>query len=287
MNSLFKSKYIRMGLLVSFMASSQLTTAFAMTAIEKAALKKLESALAFTIPKNMHRTLNAIQWTFEHPKKGTPIMSNRGFSLSNMVVGKAIKMQKRITRAANFGWASINSKHAKVRVEKHGGGQIRYGDTVRLHMKNYGYFGYSKNSKATSGANVRKVSKNKSKWKIGGGVRGKKLVSGMPFVLNIWSKGKNKGDIVLCKRPYGLDWGFRGISKCGGALAKISGTVWGPNGALSGDGLTGQIAKKWKDKLCKTAIKAGSVYANATTGGVAASAVNYAERKAINKCKAL
>jgi len=263
------------------------STVVSAESMSQSALKKIEKKIGFVIPKYMEKKLNAIQWTFEHPEKGVPIMSNREFSLSNMVIGKAIKKQKRITRAANFGWAKINSKNAKVRIEKDGGGQIRYGDTVRLYLKNYGYFGYKKSSRATSGANVRKVKKEKSKWKIGGGTRGQKLVSGMPFVLNIWSKNKNKGDIVICKRPYGLDWGFRGKSKCGGTLAKISGTVWGPNGALSGDGLSGKIAKKWKSKLCNVAVNAGKATVNSATGGLSDSVVNSVSKKMVNRCERL
>jgi hypothetical protein len=107
----------------------------------------------------------------------------------------------------------------------------------------------------------------------------------MPFAL--YNLNPVKTEIIYCQRTSGIDLGWRGKSKCGGTLAKVSGKAFGANGALSGDGLSGKLAKDWKNKLCKAGVGAAATYATAQTGGTGAAAIAAGAPMAIKKCNAL
>lgn len=86
----------------------------------------------------------------------------------------------------------------------------------------------------------------------GGGTRGTKLVSDMPFALYF---SKYRTEMVYCKRTWGIDLGWYRKTKCGGWKAILSGKLFGINGTYSRDGLTGKAFVKLRDYLCAKAIK--------------------------------
>jgi len=247
--------------------------------------KKLEDALEFLIPESMAKKLNAIQWTFKAGSRGRPILSGNHYQLVNMAINRGLKRQKR-AKAANLGFLKETSKKFNMLVQsKKGNGQLRYGDLVALNLKPYGWLKYKKQGRA-GGINIGDDDNSPHYiWRISGGKKGTKLLSDMPFAL--YNTKPIKTEIIYCQRSSGIDLGWRGKSKCGSKLAKISGAVFGANGALSGDGLSGKLAKKWKSKLCKAAVGAASAYATGQSGGAGAAAVAAAAPKALKKCNQL
>ncbi len=243
---------------------------------------QVDKALEFLIPKSMGNKLNAIQWTFGASKIGRPILSGNRYQLVNLAIEKGLKRQKR-TVAANLGFQNISTSNFNMQVKrKAGNGQLRYGDIVALHLKPYGWLRYKKQGSA-GGINLGDDdNKPHYIWQVTGGKKGTKVYSGMPFAL--YNTAPVKTEIIFCARASGIDLGWRGKSNCNSELAKISGTVFGANGALSGDGLTGKIAKEWKGKLCKAAVGAASAYVTGQTGGVGAAGVAAASPKALKKC---
>lgn len=247
--------------------------------------QKIASALEFVIPKNMQKKLNAIQWTMKAGKTGRPILSGNHYQLVNMAINRGLKRQKR-ARAANLGFLKSSSKHFNMLIKrKKGNGVIRYGDVVALNLKPYGWLRYKKQGK-WGGINLSDDNhKPHYIWMVRGGKAGTKLLSGMPFAL--YNLKPVKTEIIYCKRSAGIDLGWRGKSKCGGSLARISGKVFGSNGALSGDGMSGKLAKKWKSRLCKAAVGAAATYATAQSGGTVAVGVAAGAKVAIKRCNAV
>jgi hypothetical protein len=247
--------------------------------------KDIDRALDFIISKNMSKKLNAIQWTMKAGTKGRPILSGNHYQLVNMANNRGLKRQKR-TIAANLGFLKENSKKFNMLIKrKKGNGQVRYGDIIALNLKPYGWLRYKKQGRG-GGINLGDDdNKPHYIWQIRGGRTGTKLLSGMPFAL--YNLKPIKTEIIFCLRTSGIDLGWRGKSKCGGTLAKASGKVFGANGALSGDGLSGKLAIDWKNNLCKAAVGAAATYATAQTGSSGAAAVAAAAPKAIKKCNAL
>jgi hypothetical protein len=243
--------------------------------------KQIETAIDFVIPKAMGKKLNAIQWTMKAGSEGRQVLSGNHYQLVNMAINRGLKRQKR-ARAANMGFMKRSSKKFNMLVKrKAGDGQVRYGDVIALNMKPYGWLRYKKQGR-WGGINLSDDN-NKPHyiWQIGGGKRGTKLVSGMPFAIR---NLRMKTEIIYCKRSSGIDLGWRGRSKCGGSLARVSGKVFGANGALSGDGLSGKLANKWKKRLCKAGVSAAAAYVTAQTGGTTGAVVVAATPTAIKKC---
>ncbi|MGD8925730.1 MAG: hypothetical protein PVG20_02700 [Thioalkalispiraceae bacterium] len=262
------------------LSASGTTSASTKAEIEDA-LKKIE----FEIPKSMNNKLNAIQWTMKASKDGRPVLSGNHYQLVNLAINRGIKRQKR-AKAANLGFLKSSSKKMNMLIIKQSGsGQIRYGDIVALNLKPYGWLRYKKQG-SYGGINLSDDDhKPHFIWKITGGKQGTKLVSGMPFALmNIKPV---KREIIYCQRASGIDLGWRGKSKCGGTLAKISNKAFGANGALSGEGLTGKLAKNWKDRLCKAAVGAAAGYITTQSAGTTTAAVAAAIPHAVKKCNAL
>lgn len=245
----------------------------------------IDRALEFIIPKDMSKKLNAIQWTMKAGTKGRPILSGNHYQLVNMAINRGLKRQKR-AKAANLGFEKENSTKFNMLVErKKGNGQVRYGDVIALNLKPYGWLRYKKQG-SWGGINLGDDdNKPHYIWQIRGGKTGAKLLSGMPFAL--YNLNPVKTEIIYCQRASGIDLGWRGKSECGGTLAKTSGKVFGANGALSGDGLTGKLAAEWKENLCKAAVGAASAYITAQSGGTGAAVVATAAPKAIEECNAL
>jgi hypothetical protein len=265
---------------IKLVAEAVLLTTFVMTSLigGESALaaspskQQIERALEFVITKDMGKKLNAIQWTMKAGSEGRPILSGNHYQLVNMAINRGLKRQKRV-KAAHLGFLKESSKEFNMLVKRaKGNGQLRYGDTIALSMKSYGAIRYKKQGKY-GGIN------------LGSGKKGKKVFSGMPFAL--YNLKPIKTEVIFCLRTRGIDLGWRGKSKCGGVLAKASGKVFGANGALSGDGLSGKLKKKWKDRLCKAAVGAAATYLTGQTGGAGAAGVAAAAPKAIKKCNKL
>jgi hypothetical protein len=246
---------------------------------------KAEKALEFTISKSMGKTMNAIQWTFGASKIGRPVLSGNQYQLVNMAIEKGLKHQKRTT-AGNLGFQDISSRNYNVLVQRQkGNGQLRYGDIVALNLRPYGWLRYKKRGYG-GGINIGDDNHNPHYiWKVTGGKNGAKVYSGMPFAL--YNTKPQKTEVIFCQRTYGIDLGWRGVSDCDSTVAKYSGKVFGVNGALSGDGLTGKLAKDWKDKLCKAGVAAVSGAVVGGSGGVTSAAAAAATPVAIKKCNAL
>lgn len=250
--------------------------------VKPASNAKAEKALEFSISKSMGKKMNAIQWTFGASKVGRPVLSGNQYQLVNLAVEKALKHQKR-TIAANLGFQNVSAKNFNVRVQRQAGnGQLRYGDIVALNLRPYGWLRYKKQG---SGGGINLGDDNHKPhyiWKVTGGKNGTKVYSGMPFAL--YNTSPVKTEVIFCGRVSGIDLGWRGKSDCGGKLAEYSNKVFGANGALSGDGLTGKLAKDWKDKLCKAGVAAVSGAVVGGSGGITAAGAAAATPVAVKKC---
>ena len=255
--------------------------------VKKKDIDKAEDLIEFIIPKDMSKKMNAIQWTLKAGSKGRPILSGNQYQLVNMAINRRVIKAKRL-RGADLGLGKVdNSKGFKMLIErKNGKGQLRYGDIFAMKLQGYGYIRIKKRKGSYTGINLGYGKKDPHYvWQIRGGKTGTKLVSGMPFAL--YNLKPYKTEVIYCQRTAGIDLGWRGKSKCGGTWAKVSGKAFGANGALSGDGLTGKLAKDWKGRLCKAGVGAASAYATAQTGGAGAAAVAAAGPKAIKECNSL
>lgn len=246
----------------------------------KSSTQAVDNALGFSIPKSMNKKLNVIQWTMNAGTLGRPILSGNRYQLVNLASNCGLKHQKR-TFAANLGCRKPSSKKMNLLVKrKKGDGQLRYGDVIALNLNPYGWLKYKRQKK---GINISDDNHNPHFiWKIGGGKNGTKLLSGMPF--SLYNTKPNKNYVIYCKRTWGIDFGYFKTTKCGGWSANLSGKVFGANGALSGDGIAGNLAKNWRDKLCKAAVGSASAYITAQSGGTTGVAVAAAAPKAIKKC---
>jgi len=243
---------------------------------------QLEKALEFTISKSMGKKMNAIQWTFGASKIGRPVLSGNRYQLVNLAIEQGLKRQKRAV-AANLGFQAISTKNFNMLVKrKDGNGQLRYGDIVALNLNPYGWLRYKKQGSA-GGINLGDDDHTPHYiWQVTGGKNGSKVYSGMPFAL--YNTAPVKTEIIFCARTSGIDLGWRGKSKCNSELAKISGKVFGANGALSGEGLTGKLARDWKDKLCKAGVGAVTTAVVGSSGGVTAAGAAAVAPLAIKKC---
>lgn len=246
---------------------------------------ELDKALEFVIPRPMANKMNAIQWTFKAGSTGRPILSGNHYQLLNMAIERGLKRQKR-TKAANLGFLDESSNEFNMLLKRQAGdGQLRYGDVIALNLKPYGWLRY-KNQGNWGGINLSDDDRNPHYiWQITGGEPGTKIYSGMPFAL--YNTAPVRTELIFCIRSSGIDLGWRGKSKCNSTLARVSGKVFGANGALSGDGLTGELAKEWKSKLCKAAVGAASAYVVGQTGGAGAAGVAAAAPKALKKCNSV
>ncbi|MEC4727689.1 hypothetical protein HWQ46_19265 [Shewanella sp. D64] len=258
----------------------QKATMIKMQYLTKSSTQVMDKALAFSIPKSMNKKLNAIQWTMKAGTVGRPILSGNHYQLVNLASNRGLKRQSR-TIAANLGFLKTSSKKMNMLVKrKKGAGQLKYGDIVALNLKPYGWLKYKKQRK---GINISDDDRRPHYiWKIGGGKNGTKLLSGMPF--SLYNTTPEKNYVVYCKRTWGIDLGWLKTSKCGGWAANLSAKAFGANGALSGDGMAGGLAKNWRDKLCKAAVGSASAYITAQSGGTTGAAVAAAAPKAIKQC---
>jgi hypothetical protein len=289
--SIFNTKTIVSGLI----AATVMFSAFAPGVVSAAGLQKTKMlnmvavkkhqvrapGVSFIIDERMKSRINTMQWSMEAGSKGRPILSGNQYRLVNFVAKAGIKRQKR-TIAANLGWLSSNSGAFNVRIKRQAGdGQIRYGDRVALELKSYGWLRYKKQSR---GINISDDNNNPHYiWSIQGGKRGTKLVAGMPFALH---NSKLRTQMIHCKRTWGIDLGWSKKSKCGGGFANLSNTVFGGNGLLASDGLSGKAMKLAKAHICEIGVNAAVAGLTAASGGAGAVAAA-GSQFAINECKKL
>lgn len=238
--------------------------------------------VSFLIARDMASKLNTMQWTFVAGTKGRPILSGNQYRLVNFVTQAGMKRQPR-SLAANLGWLSPNSNDFNMRVRRlDGNGQLRYGDVVALELKSYGWLRHKKQS---HGINIGDDdNKPHYIWRISGGKTGTKVASGMPFAVY---NTQVKAELTHCTRTWGIDLGWHRKSDCGGAFASASGTIFGQNGLLASDGLTGVAAKNAKERLCEVGVGAVVAAIAGETGGLAGAAALAAAPKAISECKRL
>ncbi|MEE9328154.1 MAG: hypothetical protein V3U71_12785 [Cocleimonas sp.] len=242
---------------------------------------KSASNLKFTISKSMKNKLRTLQWEMKAGSVGRPILSGNRYQLTNLLNGRGLKRQKR-TIAANLGFGSSSKKSFNMLIKRQAGnGQVRYGDRVALNISPYGWLKYKNQSR---GINISDDDHRPHYiWTVTGGTRGQKLVSGMPFALY---NNTERAEVVYCKRTWGINLGWHGVSKCGGLAAKVSSKVFGENGLFARDGLSGKGFVKLKDFLCDKGVKAAAAYATAQSGGLAAP-VALAAPRATKECKKL
>ena len=254
-------------------------------AVSNKDIDKAQELIEFNIPKDMSKKMNAIQWTLKAGTIGRPILSGNHYQLVNMAINRGMEHTKR-PYAGNMGFLKEGSKKFKMLIKRQkGNGQLRYGDIFAMNLKPYGWLKYKKRG-SHGGINIGDDdNKPHYIWQIRGGKTGTKLVSGMPF--SLYNVKPIKREVIYCQRTSGIDLGWRGKSKCGGTWARASGKAFGANGALSGDGLSGKLAKDWKNNLCKAGVGAASAYVTAQTGGTGAVAVAAAGPMAIKECNAL
>ncbi len=245
--------------------------------IAKPSSKDINS-IRFQIPKNMQQKLIAVQWEMKASKVGRPILSGNRYQLVNLLLKRGIKRQVR-TKAANLGWFKESEKSYNMKIQRQkGNGQVRYGDRVALHMTPYGWLKYKHQG---YGINLSDDDYNPHYiWVITGGKTGTKLFSGMPFALYNTVEGR---EMVYCARTWGINLGWQGLS-CKSWTTDVSNKLFGENGLLSRDGLTGKGFVKFKNFLCDKGVKAGAAYAAAQTGGTAAAGIIAAIPYATKQC---
>lgn len=251
---------------------------------EAAGLQKmrLQRKLSFRIARPTQKKLETMQWTMRAGSDGRPILSGNRYRFENIVKSSGLKKQKR-TFGANLGFLSSKSDAFNVKVQrKAGNGQVRYGDVVALYLGSYGWLKYKKQKVGINMSGSKKTVHYN--WRITGGAPGTKLVAGMPFALHSLH---NRRDVTYCKRTWGINLGYKGASKCGGLLGKVSTKIFGDNGLLAGDGLSGKAADLAKDHLCEMAVGAIGASIGVGSGGTAGAIAVAASTAAIRECKRL
>lgn len=236
--------------------------------------------ISFNVASDMKSKLNTMQWTMKAGSDGRPILSGNQYRMVNAVTQAGMMRQKRSV-AANLGWLPTNSNDFNMRIRRvAGNGQVRYGDLVALEMKSYGWLKYKKQSR---GINLSDDDNSPHFiWRITGGQPGTNLVAGMPFAL---FNTTIKAEMTYCKRTWGIDLGWAGKSDCDTAFARVSGAVFGPNGAFADDGFSGPAVQLLKDYICETAVSAAAAGVVATTGGTTSAIAATAVPFAIKECK--
>lgn len=96
-----------------------------------------------------------------------------------------------------------------------------------------------------------------------------------------------KAEMTHCTRTWGVDLDWHGKSNCGGAFASASGTIFGQNGLLASDGLTGTAANIAKERQCEVGVGAVVAVITGNTGGLAGAAALAAAPKVISERKRL
>ena len=91
--------------------------------------------------------------------------------------------------------------------------------------------------------------------------------------------------MVYCKRTWGINLGWRGLS-CKSWTTGASNKLFGENGLLSRDGLTGKGFVKMKNFLCDKGVKAGAAYLTAQSAAAGAAALA-ASPRIKKECKKL
>ena len=232
----------------------------------------IEKALTFNILPSYEDRINAIQWMIKGEKEGEKIANNKKYQLFNMSHGAALKHETRPI-GPNLKWLAGNSTTMNLTIKKKDGSPIRYGDTVALHIKPYGWLRYKKQPR---GVNLSDDDNNPHYiWVIKGSADKKLLVTGMPFAL--FNTTENN-DLIYCVRTWGINLGWQDTSDCGSTLAKISDWL---------DDLGQSFYKNAKSRVCEAAITAASGYLVAQTGGTTAAGIAAAAPIAIKKCKEL
>lgn len=220
--------------------------------------------------REMKKSKSFMQWTFEGGKHGQNIYSGRKYQLLNLSERSGLARHKRKwSKAADLGFSNAGRN---ITFQKLGKSPLRYGDTVALHVKKYGWLKYQNRGKYGSGINLGAPKKgSKFNWVIGGGTRGNVVKTGFPFTL----KNKTNNRLVRhCGRSFGIDLDWSGAS-CGSFWAKLSNKIWGKNGSSS-----------LKGRFCNAAAASGRVYAAVKTAGVSevkAEKVIKAARKVCNR----
>jgi len=232
-----------------------------------ACTKQLEQKVLGAVKREMgifKKSASFMQWTFEGGAHGKPIYGGK-YQLFNLSAKSGIARKKRRwSKAADLGWAGGKN----ITVKKSGRGPLRYGDTVALHLKNYGWLRYQNRGKRASGINLGAPRGNKFDWVIGGGSNRGIVNVGQPFTL----KNKTNNRLVRhCSRSFGIDLDWSGTS-CGSIWGRISNGIWGRNGSPN-----------IKGRFCKGAIASGRVAAAVKTYGKSEAAGKVAS--ALSKAK--
>lgn len=209
-----------------------------------------------------------MQWSFEAGKQGRSVRSGSTYQLYNLQRNSSIvRHKRRLSKAADLGF----SKKQHIKVKKRGGGAIRYGDVVALHLTNYGWLKYQNRGKA-GGINLGAPKKGSIyTWKLTGGKAGDIIKTGNPFSLrNLANRGNY---IKYCKRSFGIDLGWGGQS-CGGVFPWVSNKIWGENGSQNVIG-----------RFCNLAVASGRVYGTAKTLGLSESVLSKQIKWGLKRCK--
>lgn len=218
--------------------------------------------------QRIKRNAKTMQWSFETGKRSRSVQSGVVYQLLNLQRRRGISRQKRKwSKAANLGFSGGRN----ITVKKNGGGVIRYGDVVALHLKNYGWLKYQKRGRG-GGINLGAPKKGSIyAWRLTGGKRGDIIKTGHPFSLKNLTNRSNY--VKYCKRSFGIDLGWGG-QKCGGVFAWASNKIWGENGSPN-----------LRGRFCRVAATSGRVYATAKTLGMSEGALNKQINWAIKRCK--
>jgi len=248
--------------------------------LDQKALRQLN----FRVEKKSQSKIGTIQWTIKGRGEGRVVESGGYYTVVNLVNNRGIKKQRRAF-GADLGFLKPSSEGNNVKiVREKGRGLVHYGDVVALRVSGYGWLKYQPRKRGIN-LDAHKVKNPNSKnfiWRITGGKRGTKLLSGMPFALR--QEAIVHTETVYCSRTYGINLGWYKKSKCNSRGAWVSNKLFGENGALSSDGLVGKQVKKWKKKVCKMGVDAAAVYVTAQTGATAAPLVAIAADQANKEC---
>lgn len=235
---------------------------------------KINELVKFQLSESVKSKPQTMQWTMKAAAKGKLVVSGGQYQLVNLAINQGLGHQKR-TLGANLGFLSSTSTNMNMLIQKQqGSGQIRYGDTVALNLKPYGWLRYKKQG-WTGGINLGDDDNNPHFiWEIRGATKGTKLVSGMPFAL--FNTSPLKKEVIYCGRTSGIDLGWFNDTECGGFISKMSGLAFGKNGLLAG--ASGKALKLARAYICDAAVSAAAG-ATATPVVLAAAALAREECK--------
>jgi hypothetical protein len=136
----------------------------------------------------------ATEWRVD--PSGRTVYSSSTYSLFDTYNSRYVKYGER-TYGINLVWSS--TAPSNIRLERSGGGFVRYGDRVAIHVNDGGYVKYGSR---TWGINLVWSSSPVYEWEVRGGTVGTVVPTGTK--VRLFNAAEND-NLVYCARPVGIN----------------------------------------------------------------------------------